>query len=79
MALYLFQRHTALEFVQNPEEADTVVGDIVDTGETMRQFPGKLIVTLFAKQGSEKHCGIVGTILNTKRHVVLPWEDLDGK
>jgi hypothetical protein len=77
MVIYLLQQYISLEVVPTLEEADTVVTDIVDTGATLKEFSSKLRVSLFAKKGSKKYCGICGTSLKTNRHVIMPWDPLD--
>lgn len=65
--------------VDDPDAADIIVDDLIDSGKTMRdyekRFPKKVYAALFDKQnGGEDSRDFVGALLPRDAWAVFPWE-----
>lgn len=63
------------EIVDNPEDADLIVDDIIDSGETRQRFSDHAFAALFSKQRIDTPFTFTGGYIN--KWVVFPWEEND--
>lgn len=75
---YLLQRFLpSARIVDDPESADIIVDDIIDSGKTRNKYPGKPFAALYGKEESQPHWQGNGPTYvgeTTTGWLVFPWE-----